>query len=253
MRRFVAALRFLTILPLPTQYGSSESDLRGSVVCFPLIGLLIGGVGAGLAWILWQVFPALPAGMLIVIFLLAVSGGFHLDGLSDTADGFLSSRPRDRILEIMKDSRVGAMGVIAVVCVLGLKTAALGSLNASTAWRAVVLMPLAGRCLMVVNMTLLPYARREGGLGNLFYEKRSWVNVIWALAVLGLAGWLVAGVAGLVAVGISTGTGLIFAVYSYRKIGGATGDTLGASCEIVETISALIFAAGPVQTLLGLR
>jgi len=94
MKRLVAAIRFLTILPLPGRWGTEEADLAGSVVFFPIVGLLIGAVVAALAFGLVHILPPAVVSVLIVIALAAVSGGLHLDGLSDTADGFLSARWR---------------------------------------------------------------------------------------------------------------------------------------------------------------
>jgi len=243
MKRFAAALRFLTIIPLPMKWGMSEPELSGSLPFFPVVAVLIGAAAAGLAWCLGFILPPLPSGALIVVALLTVSGGLHIDGLSDTADGFFSSRSRERILEIMKDSHAGPMGVAAVACVLILKFAALGSLPAATLWRAAFLMPVAGRCALLLGMAVLPYARPEGGLAGIFYKTGRKLSAVWALAVLAGTGFAVAGVAGLISAGCSVLSVLLVSAWSYRKIGGATGDTLGASCEVAETVAALAMVA----------
>ena len=184
MKQLLAALRFLTIVPIPGGWGTAEADLAGSVGWFPVVGLLLGGVAAAVAWGLSLAAPPLVGAAVVVIVLLSFSGCLHLDGLSDTADGFSSSRSRQRILEIMKDSHIGAMGVIAVVCVLMLKFAALASLPVARLWPAALLMPLAGRCALVLHMALLPCARPEG-LGSIFYRRRPRWAAVWAVAVLG--------------------------------------------------------------------
>ena len=247
MRRFLAAVRFLTILPLPGTWGTAEADLAGSVPFFPVVGLLLGGVAAAAAWGLSLGVPPLVAGATIVILLIAFSGGLHMDGLSDTADGFLSSRPRERVLEIMKESHVGAMGVIAIVGVLLMKFAALASLGQSDLWRAALLMPLAGRCAVVVQMAAIPYVRPQG-LGAAFSKGRPRLAAVLAAAVLGAAGWGVLGTRGLCVAGVCIAASLAFAAYCYRKIGGATGDTYGAGCEIVEVVPPLTLAAWPIAT-----
>ncbi len=239
MKRFLAALRFLTVFPIPGPWGHAQEDLAGSVPCFPLVGLLLGAGAGALALGLSRVLSPPPACVLVVIALLAASGGLHMDGLSDTADGFFSARRRERMLEIMRDSHIGAMGVMAIVCVLLLKVAALASIPQRTMWRAVFLMPVAGRCALVVSMAVLPYARTEGGLAAVFYTKRPRLTALWAAGVLAGAGGLILGVAGLVAAVASLAIVLLFAVYTVRKIGGATGDTLGAACEIAEIVPAL--------------
>ncbi|RLC48039.1 MAG: adenosylcobinamide-GDP ribazoletransferase [Candidatus Coatesbacteria bacterium] len=240
MRSFLAAVRFLTIIPLPGRSGSAEAELAGSAVYFPIVGLLIGAGAAGTAVGLTYVLPALPAAVLLVVLLAAVSGGLHLDGLSDTADGFLSARPRERILEIMKDSQVGAMGVIVIVCVLLLKVVCLARIPRVDVWRAALLMPLAGRSALVISMAVLPYARPQGGLGSAFYRLRPRVSALFALALLLTAGWLACQWPGVAAAGASVLVVLIFCVWCYRKIGGATGDTLGAACEIAEVVPSVV-------------
>lgn len=249
MTGFLAAIRFLTIIPIPGRLGTAESDLSGSLAYFPVAGLLIGLLAAGVAQLLWAVFPALPAAVLTVFFLVAISGGLHMDGLCDTADGFFSSRPRARILEIMRDSRVGAMGVMAIIFITFLKIAALASINREILSAAVILMPLAGRCALLLSMAVLPYVRPEGGLATIFYSRSSRI-ALFGLAVLLAAGWLLAGPAGLLVSAGSMVSVLVFAVYCRYKIGGSTGDTLGAACELAETMVALVFAANPVMTLL---
>lgn len=245
MKRLLAAIRFLTILPLPGTWGTAEADLARSAPFFPVVGILLGALAALLAWAASPVAPPMVASAGIVVLLLGFSGGFHLDGLADTADGLLSSKPRDRVLEIMKDSRVGAMGVMAIVCVLLLKFASLASLRQEYLWRAALLMPLAGRCAIVVQMALLSYVR-PGGLGAVFYASRPYLAAMEAVVVLLVACWIVLGTGGLVVAGLSIVVALGLAAYYRHKIGGATGDTFGAACEIVEIVPALTLALWPL-------
>ena len=111
----IAALQFLTRLPLPVQLPDSDAVFRRSTVFYPAAGLLIGLLTAGSAWGFSYLFPFYINAALVLILWVFLSGGLHLDGLMDTADGLLSHRSRERMLEIMKDSRVGAMGVVAGV------------------------------------------------------------------------------------------------------------------------------------------
>jgi len=242
MRRFLAALQFLTILPLPRGFAPDERALGTSLPFFPVVGL---GIGAAIALIDWGLGFLLPAGVtsvLAVILLIAVSGGLHMDGLADTADGFFSSRPRERILEIMRDSRTGPMGVAAIVCVIALKIALLASIAWSDRAWVLLLTPVAGRCALLVQMALLPYARPEG-LAGVFHANRSRIHLLWAPTFLVAAGFLAGGIPGLVAGGISLLFALVSAAYVRRRIGGLTGDTLGAACEWTELAPALTAAA----------
>ena len=251
MNRFLAALRFLTILPIPGERGHNESDLASSLVYFPVVGLFIGLTAAGFSLLFGFLFPPMVIAVLVVLVLLAASGGLHMDGLCDSVDGFFSSRPRERMLEIMRDSRVGAMGVMAIVLVLGLKISALASLDEQSMPRAVLLMPVTGRCSLLILMAVLPYARPEGGRGTLFYTRSARMAAVWAVLLVLLTGWLAAATAGIIAGMVALIFVLIFAAYCRAKIGGATGDTLGAGCELAETAVALVLAAKPVIVYMG--
>lgn len=243
MERFFAALRFLTILPIPGRIGTTEKALEGSLPFFPVVGLLIGAVASVCAVFFTWLLPPMISVILVNGVLVAASGGMHMDGLADCADGLFSARSRKRILEIMRDSHIGTMGVIAIIFILMLKMAALAFMTEQQLWRGVLLMPVSGRVAIWVSMAMVPYARPEGGLGALFYREFSRLTALWGLAFLGVCAWLAAGNIG---VFISLGVmGIIgfFNWWCFLKIGGATGDTLGAACELAETVTIVVFAA----------
>ncbi len=242
MKRLIAALQFLTICPFVSRVACDEREIGRSTPWFPLVGLLIGAAVVLLDRGMSALFPPLLSSVTAVVALIAASGGLHMDGLADTADGFLSSRPRERVLEIMRDSRTGAMGVLGIVCVFSLKVAALVATPNSLRWQTLLLMPLAGRCSMVLQMALLPYAR-SGGLCSLFVQNARRSDVIVTLMVLAAVGWLVGGFFGLCVAVVSLATVALFSLACRSKIGGFTGDTLGAGCEWVEVVPALVAAA----------
>jgi adenosylcobinamide-GDP ribazoletransferase len=127
-----------------------------------------------------------------------------------------------------------------------LKFAALASLSADTLWSAVLLMPLAGRSAMVVHMAVLPYARPEG-LARLFYRSRPRLAAIWAVGLLAAVAWgLLQWRGAAVVAGVLLAT-LVLAMYVRRKIGGATGDTLGAVCELIELVPPLTLSFWPLH------
>ena len=237
MKPLLAAIQFLTVIPFPKSFTGGEKELEKCMPFFPVVGLLIGIVIAAFDHVMGFIFPPLPASVMTVIAMTAISGGLHMDGLADTADGFFSARPRERVLEIMRDSRTGVMGVLAVLFVILLKVSLLISLFPPLRPGIIVLMPLAGRCSFVVMMTALPYVRREGGLATAFGVGKSWLNVLWTSAFLLAAGWLAGHWMGLAASFSALLMAALFSVYCFRKIGGYTGDTLGAGCEITEIIS----------------
>ena len=239
IRPLLAAIQFLTVIPFPKSFTGGEKELEKCLPFFPVVGLLIGIVIAAFDHVMGFIFPPLPASVMTVIAMTSISGGLHMDGLADTADGFFSTRPRERVLEIMRDSRTGVMGVLAVVFVIVLKVSVLISLPPPFRPGIIVLMPLAGRCSFVVMMTALPYVRREGGLATAFGVGKSWLNVLWSSAFLLAAGWLAGHWMGLAASFSALLMAAMFSVYCFRKIGGYTGDTLGAGCEITEIIPAI--------------
>ena len=242
MNSFLAALRFLTVIPIPGRRGHSFADLAGSLWYFPLVGLLLGGLTAAIFWAAGGHLPRLVAAVLAVAVLLAWSGGLHLDGVADCADGFFSARSRERMLEIMRDSRIGSMGVVGLVLVLGLKGAALASMPQEYFWRVLLLMPLAGRVAILLMLALLPYARPQGGLATVFYNGRRWPAALAGIVVLGLGAWLAGGGVGLTSVLDTLVLLLPFCYFCHVKIGGATGDTLGAACEVAETLVVVFYA-----------
>lgn len=216
--------------------------MKQSVMLFPIVGLLIGGILALADFGLGMVLPSLPASAITVILMLAISGCLHMDGLADTADGFLSARPKERVLEIMRDSRIGSMGVVAVVSVIVLKITALASVPDHRHWAVVFLMPLAGRCALVLGMTVIAYARPQGGLASAF-GRPNWHVPAVSLLILAAISWAVLEIMGLAAAGLAVLATVMLSYWCKRRIGGFTGDTLGAACEIAEIAPALIAAS----------
>ncbi|KAF0188622.1 MAG: cobalamin-5'-phosphate [Desulfobulbaceae bacterium] len=241
---FLAALRFLTIVPLTWRCEQDGRFFGAALAWFPIVGVLIGLAAAILVSCLSPFFPPSVSAVAAVILLAAASGCLHLDGLADSSDGLLSARTRERILEIMRDSHTGAMGVIAIVVVLLGKYAALSSLEGSMLIFTVIAMPIAGRCAIVLTMACLPYARDGEGLGRLFYASSTRLTALWALVfltVILIFGGLPMVFSTLVAV---LATVLFFSLWCRSKIGGATGDTLGAVCELTEMMVAMAMTFG---------
>lgn len=244
MRRLAAAIRFFTCLPLPAGLGSGEDELKGCLPFVPLVGLAIGSVCAGFDRLCVHRLPATVTCVLLVALLAAASRGLHLDGLTDTADGLLSARDRQAKLAIMRDSHIGAMGVLVAVIALALKVTALAALPVETRWRTVLLTPVVGRCAILVALHIGDYARPEGGLGALFSDRRDALLWMAAVAAASSAGWVLDGTRGiagaLAGLGVAVGLGL----WTRRAIGGWTGDTVGASCELAEIAPAICACIG---------
>ena len=242
LNSFRLALSFLTILPVYKKMASTE-ELARSVSYYPLIGLLLGLLSAGINFMLHRLGLTMAADVLAIVTMIVLTGGLHLDGLMDTADGLLSGKNRERKLEIMKDSRVGAMGVLAVSIVLLLKMAFLYELTFDLKLTTLVLAPVAGRWAMVYAITRFPYARAGGGLGNVLKQAgpmqiivASLTLVVTCISLFGLQGFVIIG-AILVAAMMITGT-------INKCLGGMTGDTYGATGELIEIWSIFVILMG---------
>jgi adenosylcobinamide-GDP ribazoletransferase len=237
--RLCTALRFLSIMPVSWKGGSDADRFRESVPYFPFVGLIIGAVGYFCAQLFSLFCPQPVTAGLLVLYLGSSSGFLHLDGLADSADGLLSSRPREISLQIMKDSRVGAMGVIVIVMLLILKFSALSSIDPRNLATAAFLIPVAGRCSLLFCMGWLSYARKGEGIGALFYTDKAKRSGWGASAGFALLAFCTFPATAAAAVAAFFFVNLLFCGFCRRRIGGATGDTLGAACELTETAVAV--------------
>lgn len=240
MSAFFSALKFLTVLPIPLSWCGDEQSFNKSPDWYPLAGLSIGLLMAVCDIFLRWLLPLPVASVFLLLALIAISGALHMDGLADTADAFFSSRGRERMLEIMKDSSAGPMGVTAIVVVLILKATLIISLPLQWRTQAIVLMPLAGRCVMPMISSCLPYARTTEGTGAFIQNgsgARRFLLSFGGMTLLSLL--LLGGMTGLFVVLTFLLSAWLMGRYSRRKIGGYTGDTLGATCELIEMVPAL--------------
>ena len=239
MNRLIASLQFISALPLgrPRPF-----DPRGIIANFPLAGLIIGALVALVDRLAMALWPPLAASALDVALLAALTGAFHLDGLADMADGLYGHGERERSLAIMKDSRVGAMGLVAVVLVLLLKTAALSSVG-SGRFLTLLIVPAYARGGMIFGMRFLPYARGPEGTGSPFFETPLGVREFRYLAVPAVLslflGWHA------IWLNLFFALTVLALIRLYRrKLGGITGDLLGAMTEIIEAALFLAVCLG---------
>lgn len=235
------ALRFLTVLPVPGLPPMTEDSIGRAIPWFPLGGLLIGALLVPVAFVATWLWGALAGAALTVVAWGIITAGLHLDGVSDTFDAVMSWRPRERKLEIMKDSRIGAMGAMALVAVLLLKVAFLSA--AGDRWLpALLLAPAFGRWADIYGIFMFP-AAREGGLGRSFQQHVRPSELLWATAGVVALALLAGGLRGVIALlAVWLGTQLL-ARWWTRDLGGLTGDTYGALCEIGEVIVLATMAA----------
>jgi adenosylcobinamide-GDP ribazoletransferase len=220
---------------LPWQLTVTEEDFHQGILFLPLVGLILGAVNALAYWLGAMLGGRELAALAAIVSNLWLTGAFHLDGLADTCDGIYSSRKRERMLEIMKDSRVGTNGACAIVLDFLLRWVGLSLLTETMAPLVLLLMPVAARSCNPLLMQSV-YARREG-LGNLFIGKVSWPRT---LASVLIGGGLVYGITGhwLVLAGFALVVlfQFLFRQYITGILGGMTGDTLGAGDECSELL-----------------
>ena len=238
MIHFLIALQFLTIFPVKIKKEIKNEDFGKSLIYFPLTGLIIGSV-LSLTFLVFNFLPVQVTGALILLISIIITGGIHLDGFADTCDGFYGSNPKEKTLQIMRDSRIGVMGVIGVVCLLLLKFTFIVNIPQNILWKALIMMSVYARWSQVLSCYISRYARQEGKAKN-FIEYAGKKEILLAsIPTFGLFLLLIQ-IKGAILFFVSILPILLFINYIKRKIGGMTGDTIGAVNEVAE-VSILLF------------
>lgn len=238
-RLFFIAFQFLTIIPLPFTLRWEENDLGRSMAFFPLAGLTIGGLLAGADFLLAEVLPRPIEDLLLVALLAAMTGALHHDGLADVCDGLAARGSRERFLAVMKDSRIGAVGVVGLVLGLLLKYQALLALSPEVKRQALFFFPAVARFAQV-QMTVGSRRAREDGLGAACIAGAGVTQFLVAGAITLAATYFLLGMKG---IGCWAVLSLFTAgtkAWSHRRLGGVTGDVIGCASELNEIICLLI-------------
>lgn len=235
-KRFVLMIQFLTTIPLRITLNVTSEDFGRGLVFAPAVGLILGGIIAALQLVLGSVFPEYVTAVFIVIAYIILTGGLHLDGLGDTFDGLFSNRSRERMLEIMRDSRVGTNAVLAIVCLILMNVTLIGSFTSANITRVLLLMPVAGRIGSLVGAGASTYARSGEGLGKSFIDYCGVKEIFYGLVIYFIIFGLILGYLGLLVGILPLFTAFLLVKFLGSKIGGATGDILGAVCELNQTI-----------------
>src|SRR5215207_11424164 len=243
MRSLRIAFGLMTTLPVRLPDDWSAGDSGRASVWYPLVGLAIGAI----TWLVWRgalfAFPPLVAGVVTLVIWVVLTGGLHLDGLADCCDGLLASTSAERRLEIMKDPRVGAFGVIGLMLTLLLKASALTSFASLTPVSGIGILlaaPLARRCVLLGGLLRLA---RPSGMGPDFALGFQRSFLLWgAIFPLGIA--ILLGTRGVLPALIGVGVAALILRFATSRIGGVTGDVFGMLVEIVETVVLLAFLVG---------
>lgn len=251
LKRFVLMLQFLTSIPVKVNVKAEREDFGKGLAVAPVVGLVIGILLAGGHYLLRLILPSNIAAIFTVVLYIALTGGLHLDGLGDTADGLFSNRPREKMLEIMKDSRVGTNAVLALVIVILLDISLISSFG-SQATAVLLLMPVAGRIGSLISSGTSRYAGISDGPGRWCVECCGKNDMIIGLIFYFLIFIAITGIKGMVAMSISSFaiflliaaippvSAFLLAHFLGRKLGGVTGDILGAVCELNQVIFLIV-------------
>lgn len=234
-RAFRLALSFLTIIPVGLgEDETSDAELAASRFAFPVagaaIGLVLASVSLGLSR--WGVAQGAAAFLLVAVGVV-LTGALHLDGLADTADGLFLAGTPERRLEAMRDPRVGSFGVISLVLLILGRYSALGALRESERAWALVGSAVMGRALLLVSAGMADYARPEG-TGRNFVEASTSLEAAWAALGCVVVGLLTAGGKGAIAAAAALALAWGVTKLARTRLGGVTGDTLGAVLELGE-------------------
>lgn len=234
---FLLAVQFLTRLPVPADRHYTPARLAEAVRYYPLVGALVGAAGALVYALAALVWPHAVAVLLALAALLLVTGGFHEDGLADTFDGIGGGADRERTLAIMRDSRLGSFGVLALVSVLALKAAVLIALPPALVMAGLVAAHTLSRASAILVIATSRYAR-DSGIAKPVAEGVS-IAARRIVALMALLCWLalapVAGPVGLIGVLVLLAASHVFTRRLFEaRIGGYTGDTLGAVQQMGE-------------------
>lgn len=226
MQSLILAIQFLTRIPTPQVRNFSPALLAGSARWFPLVGLLLGGLLAGVAWAAARIDPWLAAWVAMLVW-VAITGGLHLDGLADVADALgAAHRDRERLLAVMKDPHLGSFGVLTLIVALAGKLVLLMLLARSGHWPVLVLIPAWARLGPLFWQTL---PSLSSGYGEQFgWQLPRYARLLWLIGLLILSAWL-SPILLLAPVVI-----WLFRRWLLRTLGGMSGDCLGAGVEVVE-------------------
>jgi adenosylcobinamide-GDP ribazoletransferase len=234
-------VQFMTRIPIKKQFNVTEKDFAAMTMFFPASSLIVGLIMAGVYWLLALAGLSWVAAVAAVLAACLATGGLHIDGFADMCDAFGARKSPERTLEILKDSRMGTYGVLALVFVVLLKIVMIGSIKDFNIYLILIGIPVAGKIPLAICAAAGKYPR-EDGTGRLMINnitaKESIVCIIISLIILYFCmGWI-----SLLLLPVLLAAGFIMKAISQSRIGGVTGDILGAANEIGELLW-LLFAA----------
>lgn len=239
MTKFIVALQFLTRIQVNSSIVIDERTFGKSMAYFPLVGLVIGLILAVSHYLLSLIFTPLITAAFLIWLEVAISGGLHLDGFMDTMDGIYSGRSREKILEIMRDSRVGAHSAIALACLFLIKLTVIADYPVHGITPVLILVPMLARLTQLVGVVYFPYVR-ETGLAKSFIDYIEKNDLYFASLLSLVICIIIKGFLGIIFLISTFFLALIGGNYFASKIGGLTGDVYGAITEVTTVILLVI-------------
>lgn len=232
IKGFILSLQFFTRFPINIAVDFNRKNIGYSIIFLPLVGAIIGSLAA-FVYIVFRPYNKLVAGFLTLLTTIIATGALHLDGLSDTFDGFFSNQNKDKTLEIMKDSRIGAFGVLGIVLLILFKFILIISIDKLPLG---IILSLVNSRFVVSRIISYKKAAKTEGLGNLFHKTNSKkaINISLFLYIIIL---LIFNIKYLLPLAMTFLLGEYISSLSYEKINGLTGDVHGAIIELGEVIS----------------
>lgn len=234
IRLLLTAVQYFTRIRVPAWVGHAPERLTGAVRYFPVIGLIVGASGAAVMWLAALVLPVPLPAILSTVVTILMTGAIHEDGLADTCDGLGGGATRERMLEIMKDPRIGVFGAIALMLMLVLKIATLSLMPLWTALAALVAVHAFSRFCAVLVIFTGRYVGSADRSRSAPVVERVRIGDVLVAAVSGLPALVVFGPRAIVAVIVALAMVGLLSRWCVRRIGGYTGDTLGATQQVAE-------------------
>lgn len=244
MIELLAALQFLTIFPTVIRRPFTLPELGRATAFYPLVGLLLGVILLTIHLGFGYILPPLLTTAITLAAWVALTRALHFDGFLDSVDGLFGGFTPERRLEIMRDSRVGAFGVVGGGLLLLIKFSAIYSLT--EIFPAIMLAPVLGRWAITLAVVFFPYAR-DKGMGRGIKNNARWTQALFATITTLAAAWLLAQWSGIAVCALVIAVMLAWLEFVRQRIPGMTGDIYGATCEIIE-VTALIFFSLTINT-----
>ena len=245
MESLILMLQFFTRIPINYEVKIKDNSFSRGIAYFPIVGLVVGGLAALVFWGTSMLLPGSIAIVIAVLVNVLITGALHVDGLADTCDGIFSARSKDRMLEIMKDSRIGTNGTVAIFFDLVLKIALINQINTSFGFKKSIMVIISMTVVAKMMLSLLIYLStgnsKGSGLGSLFLSKISHTAIFTSFGLGSIITFVALGKVSIFIILMNILLVLLYRSFILKRLDVITGDTMGALNEICEVFTLLVF------------